>query len=99
MEHINNFSKFNEHIYNKALSNDSKNWGENYKKLITYVKKMIKERQITVFSEKGNILEFKIKERKYKINKEKKICLFKTFKGAENEVELDLTEDQLKELI
>lgn len=100
MKHLSDFNSFNEkHIYDKAASTKSKNWMENYKKFISYVKKMIEERQLTDFEEKGNLLNFKIKGRKYVINKNKKICIYKKEKGNDTEIELELTDENLSELI
>lgn len=100
MKHLNNFSKFstNEHIYNKATSNDNKKLGENREKVIKYVIAQIEQRQLSDFKKTGDIITFKIKGRKYKLDTDK-ICLFKTMKGAESPVEIELTKAQLSSIV
>ena len=99
MKHLNTFSKFNEkHIYTKAVSNDNKKLSENREKAIKYVIDQIEERQLSNFKKDGDIITFEIKGRKYKIDTDK-ICLFKTIKGKENPVEIELTKSQLSSII
>lgn len=101
MEHLSNFSDFstNEHIYNKALSKDSKKWEENYNKFIKYLTHQIEQRQVKDFNQEGDLITFNIKGRKYQIDKKSKICLYKTSKGEEVKVELELNNNQLTDII
>lgn len=101
MKHLSDFSKFStneEHIYAKATSKDNKKLGENREKVIKYVISQIDQRQLTEFKKDGDNISFKIKGRKYKIDTDK-ICLFKTVKGEEKPVEIELTSAQLNSII
>jgi len=99
MRYLNNFENFNEHIYTKALATHGSKWAENYKSLISHLKKQIEDRQLKDFKEDGDVVSFIINNRKYKIDKKAKLFLYKKEKGDEKEVELDLTEDQISSLI
>jgi hypothetical protein len=99
MKYLNDFSKFNEkHVYAKATSKENKKLGENREKVIKYVVGQINQRQISDFKKDGDVITFKIKGRKYKINTDK-ICLYKKEKGEEKEVEIELTKAQLDSII
>jgi uncharacterized membrane protein YgaE (UPF0421/DUF939 family) len=99
MKHINTFEMFEKHVYNKATTTSSKNWAENYKSLLAYLVKQIEERQLTDYKNDGDVVSFKIKGRKYRIDLASKLFLYKTTKGVENESELELTSDQLSSII
>ena len=101
MKHLNDFSSFlnEEHVYKKAMAKDSQNWKENYKKLIEYVRKEMINRQLSDFKDDGEIITFKIRGRKYKVDRDNKICIYNETAEGEEEVELDLTQSQLEEFI
>lgn len=102
MKHLDNFKKFGvkEHLYTKALApKASKNWASNYESLLKHLTSQIEQRHVTEFTDESGIISFKIKGRKYKIDRNNKLFLYKKFKGEESEVELELTAEQLAELI
>ena len=94
MKHI---QLFNEHIYHKALAKDSVNWAKNFDKLIKHIRVQIEDKQVTDFKNEAGEASFKIRGRKYKINKKDKLFLYT--KGKDEEVPLDLTSSQMSELI
>jgi len=101
MKHINNFEAFslNEHVYKKAMAKDSKNWKKNYEGLLKYLTRQIEDRQLKNFEDDGENITFKIRNRKYKIDRSEKLCIYQDTKEGENEIELELTGSQLKDLI
>lgn len=111
MKHLSNFSMFNEkHLYGKSMATSSKKWPESFSALIKYLKKQIEERQVKDFTNTNGNISFTIKGRKYKIDKDKKICLYKaervpsTEKGKkgdliEKEIKIDLTKENIEEIL
>ena len=105
MNNIKTFESFcndrqvNEHVYMKAMSKGSKKWSENYAAFLKYLTKQIENRQLKEFKDEDGVLTFKIRGRKYKIDKKSKICLYKHHKGSEEQVELELTSDQFSEVM
>lgn len=101
MKHLNDFSSFNtnEHVYTKALATKSKNWAKNYESLLKYLTAQIEQRSVKEFKQEGDQVTFKIKGRKYTIDKKNKLFLYGKHKGEEQAVELELTSDQLSKII
>lgn len=92
--------KFNEHVYTKAASTESKSWMENFTKLLKYLKNQIDNRQVKDFKKEGDKFNFMVMGRKYSLDKSKNvITLFVKSKGEEKSVDLTLKGDQVVEII
>lgn len=101
MKHL---SKFNEHIYNKAVNIESKNWMDNFNSLVKYLKNQIENRQVKNFKKDGDRLSFLVMGRKYVLDTtSNSITLFSKKKNDggsyEDPVTLNLKSDQCDELI
>lgn len=92
--------KFNEHVYAKAAETKSKSWMDNFTKLFKYLKNQIGNRQVKDFKKSGDKFTFDIMGRNYELNKNKNtITLFTKTKDKVFPVNLDLSSDQVKEII
>ena len=69
----------NEHLYMKVMNQESPNWKSNIKKFIESINKSIKDNQVKDIEVKNDSVTFKIRERKYKVNKnDESITLWRT---------------------